>query len=267
METRHGYIEVEGASLYHEDAGAGAPVVLLHGFSLDTRTWDGQFDTLAQRHRVVRYDLRGFGRSSLPGGRPYSHVGDLRELLDCLRIERPILVGISMGGGLAIDFALTYLDAVRALVLVDSTLGGYRWTEEESNLYRAVVGTAQRMGVEPARQLWLRDPMFAKTMMRPDLTSRFTQMVEDYSGWHWLNEDPQKHLDPPALKRLGEVAVPALVVVGELDVLDMRGIAAALEQGIPSARKVVIPGAGHLSSMEAPEALNRLLLEFLAKLA
>lgn len=263
MGVRSGYLDVNGARLYYEEAGAGETAVLLHGFSLDARCWDGQFEPLARRYRVVRYDLRGFGRSSVPHGVPYSHAGDLGELLDRLGIEMPVLMGLSMGGGLAVDFALSHPRDVRALVLLDSTVGGYRWTDGESSHYREVIRRAREDSIESGRQHWLRDPMFAESMERPEVPALFTEMVAAYSGWHWLNHDPEQSPEPRALGRLSEIRAPALVVVGELDVPDMQGMAEALERGILGARKAVIRGAGHLCGMESPQALNRLVLEFL----
>jgi pimeloyl-ACP methyl ester carboxylesterase len=267
MQLQSGFLDVNGARLYYEEMGVGEPLVLLHGFSLDTRCWDGQFPVLARRYRVVRYDFRGFGRSSLPHGGPYSHTGDLRELFDRLRIEEAILMGLSMGGGLAVDFALAYPDAVRALVLVDSALSGYRWSDEESDYYRAVIHRAREDTIESGRQRWMRDPMFAASTARPDVADRFTEMVAGYSGWHWLNRDHAQPLEPPAIERLSEVRAPALVVVGEHDVEDMHGIARTLERGIPGAQRVTLPGAGHLSNMDASEDLNRLVLDFLEERA
>ena len=263
MDIQSGYLDVNGARLYYEEVGAGDAVVLLHGFSLDTRCWDGQFEPLARSYRVVRYDLRGFGRSSLPHGVPYSHVGDLGELLDRLGIEVPVLMGLSMGGGLAVDFAIANPRHLRGLVLVDSALGGYRWTDEESNHYREVIRRCREDSIESGRQYWLRDPMFAESMKRPSVAALFAEMVAGYSGWHWLNRNPEQSPVARAIQRLGEISVPALIVVGEKDIPDMHGMSDALAEGIPGARKVVIPDTGHLSGMESPQELNRLVLEFL----
>ena len=266
MQTLSGYLEINGARLYYEEAGTGDAVILLHGFSLDARCWDGQFEPLARHYRVVRYDIRGFGRSSLPHGAPYSHAGDLGELLNRLGAETPVLIGLSMGGAIAVDFALTHPLSVRALVLVGSTLGGYRWSDEESSFYREVIRRAREDGIELGRQHWLRDPLFAAPMEQPEAAAMLTEMIAGYSGWHWLNRDPEQSPEPRAIQRLGEIPVPALVVVGEHDIPDIQGMARALAGGISGARESVIGGAGHLSCMEAPLELNRVVLEFLENL-
>lgn len=130
MSDTSGRAHVKGTRLYFEVAGSGPAAVLLHGFSLDTRMWDDQFDVLAREFRVVRYDQRGFGKSDVPTDEPYSGVEDLRSLLDYLAIETPHVIGLSLGGGLAIDFALTQPAMVDSLIVAGSNLSGYQWVHD-----------------------------------------------------------------------------------------------------------------------------------------
>jgi pimeloyl-ACP methyl ester carboxylesterase len=118
-----GRVDVGGASLYYEVTGAGSPVVLLHGLNLDHHVWDEQVAPLAHAHTVVRYDLRGSGRSTA-GSHSGTHAGDLKALLDHLELVGVSLLGLSLGGGVAIDFAIAYPNAVRALILVNPLLEG-----------------------------------------------------------------------------------------------------------------------------------------------
>src|SRR3712207_1103532 len=106
MGVESGFAAVNGTRLYYEVAGEGTPVALIHGFTLDTRMWDDQFLPLAAHYRVVRYDARGFGRSDLPTGEPYSPHDDLRALLEHLGLGPAAITGLSMGGGIAADFAI-----------------------------------------------------------------------------------------------------------------------------------------------------------------
>jgi pimeloyl-ACP methyl ester carboxylesterase len=118
-----GQANINGASLYYEMTGAGSPVVLLHGLDVDHRMWDEQVAPLAHAHTVVRYDLRGSGRSTAAGERG-SHAEDLRALLDHLELVGVSLLGFSLGGGAAVDFAVSYPNAVRALILVYPSIEG-----------------------------------------------------------------------------------------------------------------------------------------------
>lgn len=251
----------EGA-LYYEMAGEGPPLVFLHGFSVDHRMWDSQVDLFAQQYQVIRYDLRGFGQSSLPAG-PYAHVEDLRTLLDHLGLARATLVGLSRGGSVALDFTLTHPQRVDKLVLVDSVLGGYRWSTEQRQLDQAVWETARTEGIPAGKAAWLRHPLFAPALEQPAVAQPFAQMVNEYSGWHFLQRDLDQRLDVPAARRLPEIHCPTLVVVGERDLVDFLQIAQQLVVGIPNAQKVVLPGVGHMANMEAPAAFNAALLAFL----
>src|SRR5512146_125874 len=123
-DSKTGFVEVDGANLYYEIAGEGPDIVLVHAGFVDHRMWDEQFAAFAQRYRVVRYDMRGFGVSRFTQG-PFAHRRDLQQLLQALGIAHAHLVGCSMGGGVVIDFALDYSGMADSLVLVNSALGGY----------------------------------------------------------------------------------------------------------------------------------------------
>jgi len=258
-----GFADVNGTRLYHEEQGSGKSVVFVHGFTLDCHMWDFQFQVFSEKFRVVRYDARGFGKSAVPASKPYSHAEDLKALLDFLRIPTASLVGMSMGGRTAVEFALRFPDALDALVLVDAALDGYAYSEYFSELLQAPFSVAKEVGVPPARELWLGIDLFTPALENPAVSPRLRQMVSDYSGWHWLHDNPVKVLDPPALKRLKEVVAPTLILVGQLDLDDFQKIAQVLQEGIPNGRKIMLPGAGHMSNMEAAEEFNEIVLDFL----
>src|SRR5258708_10375829 len=141
MTTRRGYAEIDGARIYYEIDGAGQPVVFVHGFTLDTRMWDEQVEAFARNYEVIRYDVRGFGRSSPGTSEPFSSVDDLKALLDYLGYRAAHVVGLSMGGGIATSFAAVYPDATLSLLPVDSGLWGFRfsdaWTESFARMLPA----------------------------------------------------------------------------------------------------------------------------------
>ncbi len=266
MADRTGLVDIDEGRLYYEVSGQGEPVVLLHGFGCDTRLWDDVALALADRYRVVAYDQRGYGCSTLPTA-PYAPHDDLAALLDALDIERAHLVGLSRGGGVALDAALTYPNRVRSLTLVDSMLGGYRWSAEFRALNSEAAALARDVSLAEAQAYWLRTPLLGSTWRVAGAGERCAAMLADYSGWHWLNADPARNLRPPAIERLAEVAVPTLVVVGENDIADFHHIADRLAADIPGARLVVLPDVGHMSNMEAPGPFNEVVLSFLDRLA
>jgi pimeloyl-ACP methyl ester carboxylesterase len=259
--------KLNGTEIYYEVLGSGPPLVLIHGFTLDTRMWDDQVQAFAQHYQVIRYDLRGYGRSALPAGTPYTHHGDLRALLDYLGLQGAHIVGLSLGGAIAVNFAIAYPEATRSLIAVDvSGLPGVDWPEEVSRWFAGIYSAARDGDLELAKERWLATGWFIPASEKAQVAARLKQIVSDYSGWHLSNPDPRIDLDPPANTRLGMISAPTLVIVGERDLpFYNRPIADILEQSILHAQKVIIPGAGHMSNMEEPEIFNRTVLEFLAK--
>ena len=263
-----GFAEVNGTRLYYEATGGEHPLVLIHGYTLDRRMWDDQFDTLSQKFRVMRYDLRGFGRSACPSpGQKYCHTEDLKALLDYLKISKAYVMGLSMGGGIAVEFTLEHPEVARALIPVDSTLGGFSYSGEFGAIFNEVFSKFSEEGLGSAKEVWMGCQLFKPIFETPEAASRFSKMVSDYSGWHWsTNSDATQSIAPAAVGRLGEINVPVLVIVGGRDISDFLEIARVMERGIPNARLAVIDGVGHMSNMENPESFNREVASFLESL-
>jgi 3-oxoadipate enol-lactonase len=257
------FADVNGTRLFYELAGAGPPLTLIHGFGLDTRMWNDQFAALARHYRVLRYDARGFGRSAVPGAEPYAHEEDLCALLEYLDIGHTALIGFSLGGGIAISFALAYPAAVEALIVVSSLLPGRRLSAELGESFGAIWSAGRALGVAAARERWLQHRLFAPILEQPEPAARFVQIVAEYSGWEWAHKDPQIRPDPSPAERLGEIRAPTLAIVGERDLPDFHAIASLIERAVPGARRAVLAGVGHMLNMEAPERFNALVLDFL----
>ncbi|MGH2584980.1 MAG: alpha/beta fold hydrolase [Dehalococcoidia bacterium] len=259
----HGIAEVNGARLSYEVAGEGPALVLIHAGIADSRMWDGQFQEFAHHHRVIRYDTRGYGRSDMPAG-PYAMREDLYGLLRFLGVERAALVGLSMGGGTAIDFTLEHPEMVSALVPVAAGLGGHedsdllkRYDEEESAAFAR--GEMEAV-VEINLRVWVDGPARPPDAVDPAVREMVSRMMRDAST---STEGQPRRLDPPAITRLGEIRTPTLVIVGDADVPDMLTITDLLASGIEGARQVVIPGVAHMVNMERPAEFNQIVLDFL----
>ena len=266
MEQIAGMLAINGTHLYYEQAGSGHPLVLIHGFTLNTQMWDGQFAVFAQHYQTIRYDMRGFGRSALPTEESFTAVDDLRALLDALRVSRTFVLGLSRGGSVAIDFALAYPERTSALVLVDPALGGWSWSEAFYQSMRELEMTARTQGVDMARQRWLAHPFFLPARERPELAERLAQIVASYSGWSWLHASPERDTDLPEVRPLEQISTPTLLVMGERDIEEFQAIANHISCSIPHLTKLVLPGVGHMANMEAPEAFNEAVLRFLGSL-
>jgi len=259
-----GYADVERGRLYYEVTGEGPAVVFVHGFTLDCRMWDPQFSVFSKHFNVIRYDMRGFGRSSLPEeGVRFMHARDLKALLECLSVNCAHVIGLSKGGHVATDFAALYPDSAASLVAVDSSLVGFRYSEEFSGFLASLPGIARRDGVDAAKQAFIRHSLFSSAMRDPEVAARLREIEGDYSGWHWLHTVPEQFPEPPTIERLSSIVAPTLVVVGEHDIPDFHMIAHVLSGGIRGARKLVLPGAGHMCNIEKPGRFNAEVMRFL----
>jgi pimeloyl-ACP methyl ester carboxylesterase len=266
MERTADMATVNGTHLYYEQAGSGHPLVLIHGFTLNTQMWEDQFSVFAQHYRVIRYDRRGSGQSAMPTEEPFTEVDDLRALLDALEVNHAFVLGLSSGGRVAIDFALTYPERTYALVLVDPALGGWHWSEDFSQFMRGLEIAARTHSVEMARERWLTHPLFLPVRERPEQAERLAQIVASYSGWAWLHASSERDADLPTPRPLERISVPTLLVMGERDIEEFQTIANHITRTIPHLTKLVLPGVGHMSNMEAPETFNEAVLGFLEKL-
>lgn len=263
MGIQEGVAEANRTQLHFEVAGTGDAVVFIHGLGSDLRVWDAQFPVFAQQYRALRYDIRGHGQSALPTNEPYAHADDLKALLDYCGIWRAHLIGHSMGGEIAINFALAYPERVQRLVLIDSALGGFQWSDEYAASWLPIVAAASNGG-EGFLELVLKHPILATAMATPAVAPRLTAIMSEYSAWHFVNADPVQQPEPPAVQRLDRLTVPTLIMVGEHDLPDFHAVAAILQQHIPSATRQDVAGVGHVVPMEAPEYLNKIVLGFLA---
>lgn len=256
---------LNGAQIHYERAGAGFPVVFLHAGVADSRMWEPQVSGFAKHFDVVRPDKRGFGSSELPP-MSWSPVEDLLALINGLGLKPAHLVGCSMGGALAIDFALDHPDRISKLVLVGSALGGFTFRPEHAQVF-AEAAAARRAGDmvalnEAMLYLFLDGPNRPRGYVAEPLRTLFLDMngiavrADQASA-------PTKDLDPPAIGRLHEITAPTLVVVGDKDAPTVLEAAALLTDSIPNAQKAVIHDAAHLPNLEHPEEFNRLVLDFL----
>jgi pimeloyl-ACP methyl ester carboxylesterase len=149
--------------------------------------------------------------------------------------------------------------------LVDAVLPGFNWSAAQSAMDGAVWEEGRRSGPEAAKALWLKHPLFGPAQGNPPASALLKEIVADYTGWHFVNHDPQHYPDPPASQRLHTITAPTLVVVGELDLPDFLAIGKTLARDIPDAKEIVLQQVGHMSNMEAPTQFNKSVLEFLAQ--
>ncbi len=260
------------AGLCVEDSRApGPPVVCLHAGVTDKRLWAPQIEAFGATRRMVAYDRRGFGETRLPplaARDAFSQVGDLVAVLEALRLDRPVLMGCSQGGRIAIDIALAHPERVRALVLVASAVTG---APHGDAVYTPVVqarvdayDAAEKRGDQAAlneldAQFWLDGPEQASGRVGGAPRALFLAM----NAIALASGSPGEEIDPPsAWERLEQIRVPTLVVWGTLDFEHLCGRMHELVQRIPGATSFVMDGVAHLPGLERAAEFNRALGAF-----
>ena len=261
---------VNGVSLYYEIAGRGAPLVLVHGFACGIRSWDPQVRALSRYRRVITYDVRGHGLSDAPPeAAAYSQatsVADLHALLAHLKIGRAVVGGLSMGGNIALNFALAHPAMVSALIVADTGAGSEEAGDWAAGL-RAFADVLNRGGVEAFADMAVAHPLFARyvaqgpeaeRLVRSCLTTHRARGLA-HTALEVLAKRPSIYSLDARLRALG---VPTLLIVGEYDTPCLKPHR-FLADVMPKARHVVLRGVGHLTNLEAPAAFNAAVKSFL----
>jgi pimeloyl-ACP methyl ester carboxylesterase len=249
------------------------PVVLIHAGVADRRMWDPIWPALTRERDAVRLDLRGFGDSAARPAGPVSPAGDVLGALAEIGVDRGHLVGASFGAGVAVEVALTRPAAAASLVL--AAPAGSLLTEVTADLrtfFDAEAAAVDRGDLDAAVDAnlswWVEGPRRSAGQVDPavrDLVARMQRRAfEVTADWEDVEET---ELDPPAAGRLGEIAVPVLVLVGGLDLDTVHEAAARVVAATVGARRVDWPDAGHLPALERPADFLGLLREWLASSA
>jgi len=254
----------EGATVRVFDRGSDRAVVFLHGFALDHREWDEEAAALADRHRIVTYDLRAHGGSS-PVHEPFSQIDELAAVLDALEIERATLVGLSAGARIALDLALSQPSRVEALILASPTVGG-RPPSWPMPWFGAIIEAVRAGDFEQAAGLFADSPLM-KSFGGASAAARVKRLVLDNAALWRSRGDLERPLEPPAYGRLDELRLPVLTVAGALDPSDSPAVAREIAETVADAELLVLDGAGHLVDFDAPDAFLAAVERFLERTA
>ncbi len=268
-------VKISTGELSYVDCGTGQTILLVHGFPLDHTMWDAQIEALSPRSRVIAPDLRGFGTSPLGSADPERGISmeryadDLAELLDILRLgsENPVIfVGFSMGGYIAWQFMRKYAARIRALVLCDT-----RASADTDEARAGRLKMAQKISEWGAARV--ADMMGPKLVApktfesRPAVVSAIRRIVERTAPSAIAAAQRGMAARPDMAAFLSQINAPTLVLVGADDAIsppaEMQSIAAA----IPDSEFVIIPNAGHMTTMENPNAVNQATTDFISHLA
>lgn len=268
-QSQSGFVSIDNAKLYYEVAGAGTPLVMVHAGVADSRQWDNEFTYFSQSNQVIRYDMRGYGKSEPVDGE-FSHMSDLVSLLDTLGVHEPIVImGCSMGGGLAMDFALSHPSRVQALVMVDSAPSGLeldvptpaKFAEAE----KAFESGDLDLLAEIETQIWFdgmgRTPEQVNAAMRK-LLYEMNRLALSHEVKGLGKRLP--NTETPAFDRLERLGMPVLIIVGLHDTPYILAAADYMKEKIKSADKITIEDAAHLPNMDQPQEFQNIVEQFLS---
>jgi 3-oxoadipate enol-lactonase len=254
MKCAHGELQLPGARLRYRDDGAGRVVVFVHGWTLDLDAWEPQAPLTAEL-RVVRYDRRGFGMSS---GRPSlaADVEDLSCLLDTLGIVSPLLVGMSQGARVVLEFAARHPGIARGLVLDGAP--PLDATDLPMASFRQI---AARDGLDAFKRQWSAHPLMQLVTSDTHTHELLARILARYPG-HDLAADYPGQRETIDVRLLAQVHTPSLIVNGARDTEARRRAGLALRAALPAAEYVLVPQAAHLPNLDAPHTYNQLMYEF-----
>jgi 3-oxoadipate enol-lactonase len=246
-----------------------ADVVFIHAGIADSRMYEPQLESFAAAgHRVAALDLPGFGNSAFTSDE-VDNRGAVRDAMDAVGMERAALVGTSFGGLVALGVALESPDRVNALVLVGAGIdGGYEYSDEMERWDAEEVEALKRgdhaAAADAMVRAWVVGPRRSVEDVDPKLRALVLAMQTNIYALQEGHDDIRsKKLEPPAWQRLGDVAVPTLVLTGDEDFADVHNISDKLAAEIPNAERATIADAAHLPNLERPEEFDRLVLGFL----
>ena len=223
--------KVNGIETFYEVTGNGYPLVFIHGGDLESSSWNSQVACFSQSYKVITYDIRGHGQSQIPELN-YSIsecVEDLYQLLDLLAIDQAFLVGLSMGGYITLSFTLKYPERVAGIILEGSNSG--KVTESQKRMSKNKVARMRKERSEKAIKFI---KAHEANVNRPDLTIR-----------------------------LAEIQKPALIIVGDKDVITPSYISETMHKELANSRLVVLPNCGHRCHEEQPDTFNSIVSDFL----
>ena len=258
------------AQLAGINANKGEGVVFLHAGVADSRMWLAQLEALSEHYHAIAYDRRGFGKTLTPD-EPFSHLEDLQQVLNHFKLTNATLIGCSQGGRIAIDYALQHKAQVKALVLIAPAISGAPAPETYPNPIKqkleALDEADEDDDVEQINaieaNLWLDGPLCDAGRIGGKLRDLFLDMNGIALKHPDLNQEAQS---PSAYERLADLAVPSLIVWGELDFLHVKARCQYLSETLPYAKTQEIPGTAHLPSLEQAQLVNEMIETFLAEL-
>ena len=244
--------------------GNGPPILMIHGWTLDRRSFDLQVPALSRAMTVLTYDRRGFGRSQATPDLAADQA-DIDRILDALGLDHAHILGVSQGGRIALRYAATRAQRVSSLILQGAPLDGF--VVEEPEAAQIPLGRYQALArdghMDTVRREWLQHPLMSSGINDSALKAMLTEIVSDYSGADLTTSAPPLAAQAPdVIAALAGSDLPTLVISGALETPGRRAHAAKICALMPHAREIVLAHSGHLSNLSEPETYSAAVLRF-----
>lgn len=262
-----GFLKMDDGQLYYTVSGEGDPVILIHGNFNDHQIWNEQVQTLSAKHKLVRYDLRGYGLSSTPNNK-FSNTEDLKTLIDSLKLCGVTLIGSSMGGSIATDFTLIYPHLVKNLILVAPSINGYpyprrmMWQGMKNYINLRLKGHKKAIDSFIANPYW---NYFIPSSSNEEARIKLIRNISNPNNFCRCSPSLSVAVKPYAINRLHEINIPTLIIISDQDHVFNRETAETLHSSIESSSKIIMQNCGHLPFIEASNEFNQAILDFLSK--
>ena len=245
---------------YLDNERDAEPLIFLHGFLLDHRSWRTQADFFGREYRVIMMDSRGHGLSEAPktGYARSDRVSDLLKLMDYLKIDKAHVVGLSMGGSTGIGFALDHQNRLLSLTLASTGAAGYDAGPKIARIDKI----AQEQGIEAARETWIKTSLTWYKEDKKEVRDLLILMMREHSGAIWVDPMRGKYPRMVDLEHVHRITVPTLIMVGVLDKIFLP-LSRDLHRRIAGSHLVEFDDIGHMLNMESPNRFNEELKVFI----
>lgn len=263
-----GFAHVNGAKLYYEVAGEGTSIVLVHSGIADSRMWESLFQKLIKQYQVLRYDMRGFGKSPVARGQ-FTHLADLHALLDELKITKAGFVGSSKGGTIILDYALENPEQIEALVVVSAAPSGFEFVGEAPPQWDALVSAFKVHDFDTTAelevQIWVDGPQRTPDRVDPQVR----ELVREMDLIALRNEATgvleEERSSVSAVEQLSSISVPTLIIFGNLDDPNILRASEYMAETISVSKKVEFKDAAHFPNLEYPDKFSQCIQDFFSE--
>ena len=264
MSAAGSFAEIDGgARIYYEVHGEGDPLVLVHGYPLNSGLFRDNVGPLSEQYQVITVDLRGYGRSETPNseGSVATYASDVLAVMDEVGAEQAIIGGMSMGGPIVFEMYRQAPERFRGLILNDTIASAA--VPAEAGLWRGVAEQVQESGVSSLVDFLLPDMLTAETRMdNPELAEYLGSLINEASEDAALAGAKVLETRPDSAATLTEITVPTLILTGIDDTLYPYEVAQSMNEGILNSELVLLPGAAHAAIIEAADEANAAILEW-----